>query len=413
MKPYRTYIKSMCQAGTFAAAAALLWLSAGCERRELYVYQDNFKQVEVDIDWRNYFREWAINPYAKAAEDPTGMTIWFFPRDGRPSVHYTTDQVRKFETYLSKGEYDGMVIDYSPMEYGRQEFVGMDYAATAKVQSTPQSYQCDSIPALFGAEAYGYELPKHENGYYVIANQPEDIASDTIYMNINTGKYDKYIPYKERNSYQESLVKQVFDMEPLIVPWQMRIRIYIRHIHYLWQASASVAGLADGYYLVGCKSSDSPCLLQLDDWEVHLPDPSVDWHGTTGYIAKTFNTWGPQGFENRNWDCHVPQRPLEGRQFEGNIPLSDYAYEQLTQRDPRQIRINLKLVLRDRKTIKYYHFDVGNLVWVYRNEYALRIDLMDGFDGQPDLPYVEPYNGMGFDGVVVPWEDGEKVDVGF
>lgn len=173
------------------------------------------------------------------------------------------------------------------------------------------------------------------------------------------------------------------------------------------------AGLADGYYLVGCKSSDSPCLLQLDDWEVHLPDPAVDWHGTTGYIAKTFNTWGPQGFENRNWDCHVPQRPLEGRQFEGSIPLSDYAYEQLTQRDPRQIRINLKLLLRDRKTIKYYHFDVGNLVWVYRNEYALRIDLMDGFDGQPDLPYVEPYNGMGFDGVVVPWEDGEKVDVGF
>jgi hypothetical protein len=77
------------------------------------------------------------------------------------------------------------------------------------------------------------------------------------------------------------------------------------------------------------------------------------------------------------------------------------------------MRLNLRLVLRDRYTTLYYHYDVCNLINVFRNEYALRIDLLDGFDGQPDLPYVEPYNGMEFDGVVVPWEDGADVHVDF
>jgi hypothetical protein len=118
-------------------------------------------------------------------------------------------------------------------------------------------------------------------------------------------------------------------------------------------------------------------------------------------------------FENGNWDVHVPQRPLPDREYSTSTALDTYSYEELSTRTPNEIRLNLRLVLRDRYTVKYYHFDVANLINVFRNEYALRIDLLDGFDGQPDLPYVEPYNGMEFDGVVVPWEDGPNVHVDF
>ena len=31
----------------------------------------------------------------------------------------------------------------------------------------------------------------------------------------------------------------------------------------------------------------------------------------------------------------------------------------------------------------------------------------------PELPYVEAYRGIEFDGVVVPWQDGENVHVEF
>lgn len=398
---------------TPVAAAAMVLLSATSCRRDLWVYQDNYKQVELDIDWRNYFREWGItpnpNPGAEPAADPSGMTVWFFPRDGRTSYSYTTAEVRHFSSYLSKGQYDGLVIDYSPAEYGRQQFVGMDYASTAKVEATPSSYQADSIPELFGPEAYARALPKvNPNGFYTIANEPENMASDTIFMDVTTGKYDKYIPYEERDTYQETLVNQIFNVEPLLVPWDMRVRIYIKGIYYLWKAQASIAGLADGYYLVGCKTSDVPCLLRLDDWEVHVTGDNV------GYIAKTFRTWGPMNFENRNWDVHVPQRPLSSREYDAADPgLNYYSYEEMASRNPDEIRLNFRFLLRDRKTAVYYHFDVANLVNVFRNEYALRIDLTDGFDGQPNLPYVDPYNGAGFDGLVIPWEPEEHATVGF
>lgn len=66
----------------------------GC-RRDLWVYQDNFKQILLNIDWRNYFRDQQLYPNMP---DPDGMTVWFFPKDGRESYHYTTAEVRRYET---------------------------------------------------------------------------------------------------------------------------------------------------------------------------------------------------------------------------------------------------------------------------------------------------------------------------
>jgi hypothetical protein len=118
-------------------------------------------------------------------------------------------------------------------------------------------------------------------------------------------------------------------------------------------------------------------------------------------------------FTNRNWDVHTPQRALSNREYSTNAEIDGYSYEELSDRQPGEIRINLKLLLRDRRTVLYYHFNVGNLINVFRNEYALRIDLMNGFAGQPELPYVDAYNGMEFDGVVVPWQQEEPRDVIF
>ena len=43
------YMKRCTKAVTLAAAALMLLTTASC-RRDLWVYQDNFKQVELDID---------------------------------------------------------------------------------------------------------------------------------------------------------------------------------------------------------------------------------------------------------------------------------------------------------------------------------------------------------------------------
>ena len=379
--------------GILLAVLLTVLVLMGC-RRDLWVYQDNFKQVELDIDWRNYFRDAQIYPNTP---DPDGMTVWFFPKDGRASFHYTTAEVRHYETYASQGDYEVLVIDYSPLEYSHQEFLDMDFANTAKVQTIPSSYQPDSLSELYGPVCYAHPLPSVEpTGLYTVSWEPDNIASDTIHMHIDTGKYDQYIPYKERDSYQQTLVHQLYRMEPLIIPWHMRIRVYIKGIYYLYQAKGSIAGLADGYYLMNDRTSTTPCLLALDDWEMTVTGDNA------GYIAMTFMTWGVQDTSVRGQGRHMEQGD-KAEDVPGN----------LINHPADEIRLNLRLLLRDRRTVCNYHFDVGNMVREYWNEYALRIDLMDGFEGQPDLPYVDAYNGLGFDGVVVPWEEGSGSDVTF
>lgn len=372
---------------TFALLLAVLGLSA-C-RRELWVHKERFKQIMLDVDWRNYFRDDQLYPNMP---DPDGMTVWFFPQEG-PSLSFTTTDVRQFETYLTKGPYQALVVDYSPQEYSHQEFVGMDYASTAKVQSVSYPYQADDLPELYGPEAYAKALPK-EGNYCIISWQPENMACDTESFTAHTGEYDTYIPYQERDTYQETLTQQIVEMEPLIVPWRMRVRIYIKGIYYLYETKASIAGLADGYYFMNDRTSSSPCLMALDDWEVHVTGDNV------GYIAKTFMTWGVQNTATLYQGRHL----AIGEKAE-DVP------EDYSSHPADEIRLNLRFLLRDRQTVCNYHFDVGNMVRAFWNEYALRIDLMDGFEGQPELPFVEAYNGVGVGGIVDPWQDEDPIEV--
>jgi len=373
----------------FALLLAVLGLTA-C-RRDLWVHKERFKQIMLDVDWRNYFRNSVLYPNMP---DPEGMTVWYFPEEG-PSLSFTTTEVRHFETYLVKGRYKALVVDYSPQEYSHQEFVGMDYDSTAKVQSISYPYQADKYPELFGPEAYGRDLQKEEKGgYCTLFWEPENMACDTETFTCYSGDYDTYIPYELRDTYQETLVRQTIDMEPLIVPWRMRVRIYIKGIYYLYQTKASIAGLADGYYFMSDRTSSTPTLMALDDWEVHVTGDNV------GYIAKTFMTWGLQ-----NTSVLYQGRHMDVGEKAEDVP------EDYSSHPADEIRLNLRLLLRDRETVCTYHFDVGDMVRAFWNEYALRIDLMDGFEGQPDLPYVDAYNGVGMEGIVTPWEDQDPIDV--
>lgn len=408
MKTTKKYIHCITKALPAVAAALMLLTTGSCERRELYVYQDYFKQVKILTDWRHYDRDKWLYPHTP---DPDGMSIWIFPTDGRKSEHYITADVNNFETYLNKGTYEALVFDYSPSEYGKQEFIGMDYANTAKVQSTPQAYQPIEDIQLYGEPAYAKDLmSKQVTGYWTIANQPEVIASDTTMMNIISGKYDHYIPYKERGSYQSTLIQQTFQMNPLIIPWQMRIRIPIKGIYYLYQTKGTLAGMADGFFLAENRTSDDPCILQIDDWEVFVTGDNE------GYIAKTFYTWGMRDALWKDYDG-IRQR----KNWILNQKTPDPFFVSSAAKD--ELRVNLAITLRDRKTVCHFHIDCGNLVEVYGdtehlivgNANALSVDLREALTGDdiPTLPYVEGVNGIDMGGVVIPWEEVINVEADF
>lgn len=369
-------------------------LFGSCERRELYVYGDEFHSVELEVDWRNY-----------SSGNPDGMTVWFYALDDPDHAPYrtTSANVRRQNIYLPGGHYQGVVVDYSPEEYSRQEFLDMESVETARVKATPASYQPDSLTVvgegisrglndsvnveLFGEAAWASALqsrwPQNENGTYMVANQPEQMVLDTLDNKlVDLGKYGDYIPWKESSTYQDSIVITKLHAEPTTIIWKMRIRVWIQSgYNYMWQNLASLSGLADGHYLARNENTSTPCLLFMEGWEGQRTGEN------SGYISITFNTFG--------------LRPES---------IADDG-----------MRLNLSMVLRDHATLRNYHFDVAEKVVSIDDQLVLRLELGPDFfypnnPTGPDpivLPQVDAFNGTGFGADVDPWEDEPPVDVGF
>ena len=433
----------------------VLLMLASCERRELYVFGDEFRSVDLNVDWRRY-----------ADRDPDGMTAWFYPLNTEGTVlsvlkpyRTTTAEVRRHELYLPGGRYQGVVIDYSPEEYSRQQFLDIDSLPAARVEATPSAYQPDSltvagegVPAglsdevnwqLFGEPAWTdlqYPRPpvREESGLYTVASQPEQMALDTLDdKTVDRGLYGDYIPWKERDTYQSSITIKHLYSEPQSIVWQLRIRVWIRNgFNYLWQTPASISGLADGHFLPRDVITDQPCLLSIDGWELERTGDNE------GYISATLTTFALR-----------PETLQPDRELRSGNDVSEriFSYSRVGETEPdygdparwehyvrnclpRDIRLNLSFVLRDHATVLNYHFNVGHYVVSWDNQLVLRIDLgpeffdpdnphgAGGEGGDPDnpgdgsgidLPYVDAYNGTGFGADVTPWEDMPPIDVSF
>ena len=400
---------------------ALLFLAVSCERRELYVYGDEFHSVELEVDWRKY-----------QSSDPDGMTVWFYPIDSQRTEPYrtTTASVRHQDIYLPGGYYQGVVVDYSPEEYSRQEFLFMDQLLTARVEATPATYQPDSL-TVYGegvektkSDSVNYELfgeaawnPVHvvrpekntDNGLYTVASQPEQMALDTLDNKyIDPGEYGDYIPWKERDTYQEKITITTLRSEPTTIVWKMRIRIWIQSgFNYIWQQPASISGLSNGHLLALDENTNSPCLMMMEDWDTERTGTD------SGYISTTITTFGLRPESIR------PDRQLHPSTRAGDTEGWNDYYTQVCNDD--ELRFNISFLLRDHATLRHYHFDVGSQVVSFDNQLVLRVELGPDYfwpnnPNGPDpivLPRVDAYNGTGFGADVTPWEDQPPVDVSF
>ena len=412
--------------GFVTAVFFILLTVTGCERRELYVYGEEFHSVTLDVDWRNY-----------SSTDPDGMTVWFYPLDNPAHGPYrtTTASVRHQDIYLPGGRYQGVVVDYSPEEYSRQEFLGLDTVETARVEAVPAAYQPDSLTvagegvAPDHSEAVNLELygepawtdmqtrrpPLNERtGLYTVDEQPEEMALDTLdSKTVAKSAYGDYIPWKERDTYQSSIIVQQLYSQPETIVWKLRIRIWIRSgFNYLWQSPSSITGLANGHFLGLDKNTDVSSLLNIGEWELQRTGDN------SGYIGATLSTFGlrPESILDSR-QLHVGTRaPGDTEPDYGDEDWWSY-YTGLCL--PEQLRLNLSFTLRDHATVCNYHFNVGHCVVSFDEQLVLRIDLGEDFfyPGDPggpqpiDLPYVEAYNGTGFDAKVTPWQDEPPVDV--
>ena len=379
-----------------AALVILLALLQGC-RRPLFVAGSEYHSAVLVTDWRQY-----------DSSDPDGMTAWFYPSQGGKAYRFTTADVRKLQFYLATDTYTGVVIDYSPAEFGRQEFLDMDYAQTALVRATPASYQPAGPVELYGPECFAGNIGQvnSETGLLEVSNQPEKMALDTLAnMYVFGGEYGDYIPYKISDKYQETFEEKYFYSYPLNPIWSLRIRVYVKGLDYLWSTEGSIAGMANGRYLALNKNTDTPCLLSIPSWEVRRTGDNF------GYIAATVSTFG---LTNQNRPLHIVE-PGETTKAEGGDGTGPVLvdWEGKTVLSPEDLRLNLRFLLRDQSTVVYYHFDVGEYLVSYDGELVFRIDIGPEDPSIPDLPYVDAKDSAGFDATVSPWEDGGSAEITF
>ena len=169
---------------------AVFFMLTGCLRRPLWVYTDEYRQVELITDWS----------LCDAA--PDGMTAWFSADDlsGR-NRSITTAEVYHTWLNLPNGWWTGVVFDYSPAEYGNQEFLGMHRPDSCYVRCKYSMNQPKADEDLYG----GFAVPSYmdiplssETGLHLVSSEPDPMCADTLkQVHIITGVEGDLIPWKD------------------------------------------------------------------------------------------------------------------------------------------------------------------------------------------------------------------------
>lgn len=366
---------------------AVLALS-GC-RRDLWIYTDQFRQVELITDWSD------------ASEKPDGMTWWFMnTEEPGDNYHRTVAEVTHTWLDLPRGTYSGVVFDYSPDEYSHQEFVGMEHIDSALVHLRAAADQPSPDVQLFGDSAvasYMEGIPRnpYNSEMYTVAAEPEIMNADTIHdVTVVTGEEGELIRWEKRGRYAELLATQTLHAYPKPIVWELRVLVHVRGINYMRDVRGSVSGLTDGCWLGTLRHTSTPCLQSLDSWQRRLESDNE------GYITTSVKTFGLP-------DLDMPPSPLDMRNDQATRVggyFGDPNYNE-------HLRLNLRFLLRDQATVLTYHFNVGeDCITINEDQLVVRIDIPIDYPGAPDLPYVDEVEGAGFDATVTPWADGGTAD---
>ena len=372
----------------FSLLALLLMTFTSC-RRDLYVFADNDKQIELITDW------------SLAAQRPSGMTWWFIRNDHSGyNRHETTAQVSHSWIGISRGEYTGLVFDYSPAEYSHMHFVDMTDHETALLHLMAAVDQPVIEEDLFGAEAVpeamtDIHLSGADNGMYLVSAIPDNINIDTLQIiYVATGSDGDYVLYEDRDSYKGNTTTQTIYARPQSGVWKLRVVVYINGINRLYGVRGSIAGLADGCWLSSMRSTSSRCLHSLDNWKVTIAD-------STGYITAEQNCMGLP-------DAEMPASPLYARSGAPQTANADGAvFDKL-------LRLNLRFLMRDKQTIADYHYDLDDAeITVFDDERIILVEISKKHPDYPNLPYVSSDGSTGFDASVSDWEYGGRSDTTF
>lgn len=330
----------------------LLVSFTACQMREIAPIDDQ-AHISIDVDWSN------MNQL------PTGMTVYFYPENGRPPYKYYTNDINHIERSLPEMNYEILLFNQTIEEFSSFSFRGMDNINTAEIYSVEEDDKYSLIDKLY-----------HEDGSRAFSKsqqiQPQCIAA-------GRGSASK----PTRGYTDKSVIK------PVIKVGQLTATIHVKGLSNVKKTNGALSGLASGA-LLALDGLSSPSLIQeMNDWAISESD-------NIGTVSTVIGTYGLS--PSLDHTTETKSRTVNGGRF----------IEPTSEDESRNI-LYLNFLLKD-NTYVAYRFDVTNYIKNFTTEAEVELVLDLGTNVEQYITIPEtgiPYNNVPIS--VQPWGQ-EEVD---
>ncbi len=344
-------------------------IALSCERRELTYDYDPTVAVVLNVDWSDL------------SETPSGMSVYCYPESGETptlvtrNINSTSVSVT---VNLAAGNYNILVFNQIPSDFGTVSFDGLTSFETAQVNAASTSSD--------------WAFSKSDSE---LVRDPEEVAIAT-YLNLEITEED----VREKlylDSQDDVIADQVFYKEitvaPQVVIRTTRVKIRLAGIYNFSAVRATLYGMATGYNISDEKSHTDKATHVLESWSSTTFDDYREgeitaYHTSFGMPGQTTET---RSYDYSEWDG----------------------------------QLDIEFLLVDNQTIESASYTLKDVLTLSADEAARSdqvdqddIDIYFDIDYNSDdtpitLPDVMPEGGAssGFDATVRDWGDEISYDI--
>lgn len=227
--------QSLCRLGVVAASVVAM---ASCEEKELCFEHPHAANISVRADWTDF----------AACEEPTGMTVRFYPRQQDYVRTVTTNDITYAETYLRRDVYDILVFNQSPSEFGTITFADFDHFDKATAYAAPRT-----------------------SAWYV-TKATEQLVHNPEWLGIDTSMGHSVT----QEMLDDGKVHQIATLHPTPLTKRVRIIVHLKNIYNLASTRASLGGLAAGCLLSKRTPTAAAATQIFENWTMTKDDNPVN-----------------------------------------------------------------------------------------------------------------------------------------
>lgn len=354
----------------------------------------------IDVDW------------SEMDEDPTGMTLLFYPSDGSLPYMRSTNSIYHYVITLPEDDYKIIIFNQSETEFSYLNFIGLEQFESATVEVAIESDERSRIDRLFDLPSQNTQS-RHTQGRNTRAKSnavrvlPREFGSAAA--SVTTNKPGVQITRAKSNAVR---------VLPRPSVGQMNINVRVAGLTRNPSNAAAVcavngalSGISTGMLLGSNALLPTSMIQEIDEWTINY----CDAEDGVGSISTSFGTFGI----SPSVDYSRADTDSRASEEENGRAPSDLTYVEDSPEDDTRNILYLNFRLTDGSYVPY-RFDVTHRIietdeidGVIVVSVVLELDLgvgVDGVDDGLDEPLILPAHGIPYSSGGISVQDwGETI----